>query len=158
MDFSLKITRTEDMDTVVARGRILWDSIYEPHAVKLHDKLSSYHPDFMGEYMCAHTVTSIIRPFSLPHSSSLDCSGQRLRSTLRIPFLRRIAVSGKPFLIEATEREKPVSASLELNSPPAIRPRSMAYLHGRCGEQAKGFCLFAPGLYLGVTRCFEHHS
>lgn len=38
------------MDTIIAHGRILWNSIYEPYEDKLHDKLSSYHPDFMGEY------------------------------------------------------------------------------------------------------------
>jgi len=54
--------RTEDMDTIVARGRILWDSIYEPHAVKLHDKLSSYHPDFMAFIIQAYG--SVLSPFS----------------------------------------------------------------------------------------------
>lgn len=39
------------MDTIVARGRILWNSVYEPYEDKLHDKLSSYHPDFMCEYL-----------------------------------------------------------------------------------------------------------
>lgn len=51
------------MDAIVARGRILWDSIYEPHAVKLHNKLSSYHPDFMGEYMRTHIIAFFIHPF-----------------------------------------------------------------------------------------------
>lgn len=37
------------MDTIITRGRTLWNSIYEPYEDKLHDKLSSYHPDFMGE-------------------------------------------------------------------------------------------------------------
>jgi len=27
----------------------LWKSIYQPHADKLHDKLGSYHPDFICE-------------------------------------------------------------------------------------------------------------
>jgi hypothetical protein len=34
---------------VLARGRDLWDSIYEPHAEKLYRKLETYHPDFMCE-------------------------------------------------------------------------------------------------------------
>lgn len=37
------------MEAVVARGRILWNSVYEPYGEKLHDKLSSYHPDFVCE-------------------------------------------------------------------------------------------------------------
>jgi hypothetical protein len=57
----LGITRTEDMDTIVARGRILWNSIYEPYEDKLHDKLNSYHPDFMGE--CTPTCYSIFCRF-----------------------------------------------------------------------------------------------
>ena len=39
------------MNTIVARGRILWDSVYEPYEDKLRDKLSSYHPDFMCEFI-----------------------------------------------------------------------------------------------------------
>lgn len=63
------------MDTIVARGRILWDSIYEPHAVKLHDKLSSYHPDFMGEYMRTRINAFFIPPFCfIPCCLSLVCS------------------------------------------------------------------------------------
>jgi len=38
----------ENIETTVARGRALWSSIYEPHADKLHAKLGSYHPDFIG--------------------------------------------------------------------------------------------------------------
>lgn len=38
----------ENIDNVTTRGKELWKSIYEPHAVKLHDKLGSYHPDFIS--------------------------------------------------------------------------------------------------------------
>lgn len=41
----------ENIESIIARGRALWDSIYEPHADKLHDKLGSYHPDFIGEFL-----------------------------------------------------------------------------------------------------------
>jgi hypothetical protein len=52
------------MDTIVAHGRILWNSIYEPYEDKLHDKLSSYHPDFMGESIAAFFPFRFIRfPF-----------------------------------------------------------------------------------------------
>ncbi|KAF9649637.1 hypothetical protein BDM02DRAFT_3094393 [Thelephora ganbajun] len=63
-----EITRTEDMDTIVARGRILWNSIYEPYEVKLHDKLSSYHPDFMSFIIQAYG--SVLSPFSVISTST----------------------------------------------------------------------------------------
>jgi hypothetical protein len=37
----------ENIEAIIARGTALWNSIYEPHAVKLHDKLASYHPDLV---------------------------------------------------------------------------------------------------------------
>ena len=47
---------------VAARGQFLWNSIYEPYADKLYDKLSSYHPDFMGKYTRTRiTVSSLFR-------------------------------------------------------------------------------------------------
>ena len=36
-----------NITTINERGHALWKSIYEPHAVKLYDKLASYHPDFI---------------------------------------------------------------------------------------------------------------
>jgi hypothetical protein len=36
----------ENIDAVISNGMALWNSIYEPHAVKLYEKLGSYHPDF----------------------------------------------------------------------------------------------------------------
>jgi len=42
-----RIATAENIEATVARGRALWDSIYAPHASKLHDKLGSYHPDFI---------------------------------------------------------------------------------------------------------------
>lgn len=67
------------MDAIMARGRILWNSIYDPYEEKLHDKLSSYHPDFMCEYLPATAFFILFRfifcwliletpPFSTPHS------------------------------------------------------------------------------------------
>ncbi|KAI0346749.1 hypothetical protein BDW22DRAFT_1350999 [Trametopsis cervina] len=38
----------ENIDEIVSRGKGLWSSIYTPHAEKLHDKLGSYHPDFIA--------------------------------------------------------------------------------------------------------------
>lgn len=44
-----RTVNTENVQEIVARGQKLWDSIYEPHAEKLWNKLGSYHPDFIGE-------------------------------------------------------------------------------------------------------------
>jgi len=35
-------------EAIVTQGRGLWNSIYTPHADKLHKKLGSYHPDFIS--------------------------------------------------------------------------------------------------------------
>jgi hypothetical protein len=43
----LRTANPENIDAIIARGIALWNSIYEPHAVKLHDKLASYHPDLI---------------------------------------------------------------------------------------------------------------
>ena len=97
------------MDATVARGRILWDSIYEPHAVKLHEKLSSYHPDFMGEYTCtpmsprfSSPTAFIFRPF---HSLSLVYSDRLNQQPLHAPLLHRRPVSHLAPLAEPMGRE-----------------------------------------------------
>ncbi|KAF8623416.1 hypothetical protein AX15_006359 [Amanita polypyramis BW_CC] len=38
----------KNVETILLRGKTLWNSIYTPHADKLHDKLGSYHPDFIS--------------------------------------------------------------------------------------------------------------
>lgn len=45
---SRRAATSENIESTVKRGRALWDSIYAPHADKLHDKLGSYHPDFIS--------------------------------------------------------------------------------------------------------------
>ncbi|KDQ64749.1 hypothetical protein JAAARDRAFT_684561 [Jaapia argillacea MUCL 33604] len=45
---SKRSATTENIDEIVARGEALWKSIYEPHAVKLYNKLGAYHPDFIA--------------------------------------------------------------------------------------------------------------
>ncbi|TDL29289.1 hypothetical protein BD410DRAFT_779652 [Rickenella mellea] len=49
------------IETFAKRGRALWDSIYEPHAQKLHDKLGSYHPDFISFIIQAYGL--VLAPF-----------------------------------------------------------------------------------------------
>lgn len=51
--------QSDDIDLVVSRGKLLWDDIYRPFAEKLHDKLASYHPDFIGK--CSITTLHIDR-------------------------------------------------------------------------------------------------
>lgn len=56
------------------RGRSLWDSIYAPHADKLHDKLGSYHPDFICKYTFQDSddflpIAAPRRPFSADRDS-----------------------------------------------------------------------------------------
>ncbi|KAF9008875.1 hypothetical protein BDQ17DRAFT_1349114 [Cyathus striatus] len=45
---SQRTATSDNIESIVTRGRALWDSIYTPHADKLHDKLGSYHPDFIS--------------------------------------------------------------------------------------------------------------
>ncbi|KAF9469068.1 hypothetical protein BDZ94DRAFT_1245287 [Collybia nuda] len=45
---SRRTATSENIELVKMRGRHLWNSIYAPHADKLHDKLGSYHPDFIS--------------------------------------------------------------------------------------------------------------
>jgi len=40
----------DNVQPIVTRGRALWDSIYAPHADKLHDKLGALHPDFICKW------------------------------------------------------------------------------------------------------------
>ena len=84
-------TRTEDKDAIAARGRILWNSVYDPYANKLHDKLSSYHPDFMGEYTRAHVTTFSTPPLCfIPYPSFVrDHSNQEQRSVPHTSHLRQ---------------------------------------------------------------------
>ncbi|KAJ3991829.1 hypothetical protein F5050DRAFT_1077733 [Lentinula boryana] len=42
-----RLATSENIEATVARGKALWDSIYAPHADKLHKKLGTYHPDFI---------------------------------------------------------------------------------------------------------------
>jgi len=44
----IRTAAPENIESIKARGRRLWNSVYEPHADKLHAKLHSYHPDFIA--------------------------------------------------------------------------------------------------------------
>jgi hypothetical protein len=51
---------SENVEETLLRGRALWDSIYEPHADKLHDKLRSYHPDLICECFGGPTFDRVL--------------------------------------------------------------------------------------------------
>ena len=40
----------ENIEATIQSGMALWNSIYEPHAAKLHGKLAALHPDFISTY------------------------------------------------------------------------------------------------------------
>ena len=151
-DDPTEITRTEEVDAIVARGRILWDSIYEPHAVKLHDKLSSYHPDFMGEYMCTHiaaffvplpplsiflSLVCSLRPTTTPHSPC-PTPTPAPRFTLGFPRMNR------------RDGRNPIFASFELYSSSIASPKEVV------GNKQKAFFFFFARdcAYLLATRHF----
>jgi hypothetical protein len=48
-----------NIEDILARGRKLWNSIYEPHADKLYSKLGSYHPDFICKSKHALSISVI---------------------------------------------------------------------------------------------------
>ena len=45
-----------NVEAILHRGRGLWDELYAPHSAKLHAKLGSLHPDFIGESGCTCVV------------------------------------------------------------------------------------------------------
>ena len=49
----------ENINAITANGMALWNSIYEPHAVKLYEKLGSYYPDFMCTSLSPFSVRLI---------------------------------------------------------------------------------------------------
>jgi len=46
--YSRRIPTPENVKSTIMRGQTLWNTIYVPHADKLHDKLKRYHPDFIS--------------------------------------------------------------------------------------------------------------
>ncbi|KIY72917.1 hypothetical protein CYLTODRAFT_417431 [Cylindrobasidium torrendii FP15055 ss-10] len=61
------VSRRDPAPDTAARGRALWDSIYAPFEQKLHDKLGSYHPDFISFIIQAYG--SVLSP--LPGSKRM---------------------------------------------------------------------------------------
>lgn len=61
----------ENIEATVQRGMDLWKSIYEPHAVKLYDKLGALHPDFISTYSFPSLPRGLIYP-PLPVDDNLS--------------------------------------------------------------------------------------
>ncbi|KAJ7638661.1 hypothetical protein FB45DRAFT_903482 [Roridomyces roridus] len=59
----------ENIESTVQRGKALWQSIYTPHADKLHDKLGQYHPDFISFIIQAYGTVLAPMPGSVKSSS-----------------------------------------------------------------------------------------
>ncbi|KAH7887914.1 hypothetical protein F5I97DRAFT_922286 [Phlebopus sp. FC_14] len=56
---SIREANPQNIEATIQRGMGLWKSIYEPHAVKLYNKLGALHPDFISFIIQAYgTVLS----------------------------------------------------------------------------------------------------
>lgn len=65
---SKRTATPENIEEIKARGQALWNSIYEPHAKKLADKLGAYHPDFIGTSEPPTSPSHNTRPSLSVHS------------------------------------------------------------------------------------------
>ncbi|KAJ7742438.1 hypothetical protein DFH07DRAFT_40917 [Mycena maculata] len=65
----------QNIETTVERGKALWRSIYAPHAEKLHDKLGSYHPDFISFIIQSYGAVLSPRPGGLRSFSDQSSIG-----------------------------------------------------------------------------------
>jgi len=81
---SRRTANPENIDAITARGMALWNSIYEPHAVKLHDKLASYHPDLIP--FIIQSYGSVLAP--LPGANEQGNLSRALGSVVGIACLR----------------------------------------------------------------------
>lgn len=81
---SRRTANPENIEAIIARGNALWDSIYEPHAVKLHDKLASYHPDLIS--FIIQSYGSVLSP--LPGADEQGNLSRALGSVVGIACLR----------------------------------------------------------------------
>ncbi|THH17623.1 hypothetical protein EW146_g3220 [Bondarzewia mesenterica] len=74
----------ENIESVLSRGQALWDSIYDPHAVKLYSKLGSYHPDFIS--FIIQSYGSVLAP--LPDENEQGNLSRALGSVVGVACLR----------------------------------------------------------------------
>ncbi|KAF8803705.1 hypothetical protein BYT27DRAFT_7170917 [Phlegmacium glaucopus] len=69
---SKRTATSDNISSIVTQGMALWKSIYQPHADKLHDKLGSYHPDFIS--FIIQCYGSVLAPLSGGTKSYSDTS------------------------------------------------------------------------------------
>ncbi|KAI9510413.1 hypothetical protein F5148DRAFT_1335873 [Russula earlei] len=81
---SRRTANLENVDAILARGTALWNSIYEPHAIKLHDKLASYHPDLIS--FIIQCYGSVLAP--LPGADEQGNLSRALGSVVGVACLR----------------------------------------------------------------------
>ncbi|KAF8076204.1 hypothetical protein FPV67DRAFT_402790 [Lyophyllum atratum] len=72
---SRRLATPGNIESTIVRGQALWNSIYAPHADKLHDKLGAYHPDFIS--FIIQSYGSVLAPLpggtkAFADDSSLD--------------------------------------------------------------------------------------
>ncbi|KAF9057753.1 hypothetical protein BJ165DRAFT_1334597 [Panaeolus papilionaceus] len=70
---SRRTLTADNAQSIVTQGRSLWNGIYVPHADKLHDKLGSYHPDFISFIIQAYG--SVLSPLTGETRGYSDASG-----------------------------------------------------------------------------------
>ncbi|KAH9978031.1 hypothetical protein BGW80DRAFT_789434 [Lactifluus volemus] len=81
---SRRSAKPENVGAIIARGTALWNSIYEPHASKLYDKLGSYHPDLIS--FIIQSYGSILSP--LPGANEQGNLSRALGSVVAVACLR----------------------------------------------------------------------
>jgi len=70
---SRRTATSENIESTIKRGKALWNSIYTPHADKLHDKLGSYHPDFISFIIQSYGSVLAPLPGELRSFSDASC-------------------------------------------------------------------------------------
>ncbi|KAG6832966.1 hypothetical protein H0H92_004850 [Tricholoma furcatifolium] len=70
---SRRLASPGNIDSTVERGKALWNSIYAPHADKLHDKLGAYHPDFIS--FIIQSYGTVLSPLPGVTKAFQDASG-----------------------------------------------------------------------------------
>lgn len=85
----------QTIEATLARGMALWNSIYEPHARKLYDRLGALHPDFITFIIQAYgTVLSPLPRVTAPEQGNLT---RALSSVVGIATLRSEGRVGPQF-------------------------------------------------------------
>jgi len=79
-----RTVNSENINDIIARGKTLWNSIYEPHAIKLHEKLASYHPDLIS--FVIQSYGSVLSP--LPGANEQGNLSRTLGSVVGVACLR----------------------------------------------------------------------